>query len=362
MKPRKRHLTTKILSGANGRLAAVLMISAAALFSGCKGKTNSAPATTAAARRVPVEVAVVRREDLALTKTYSGSLEGEEQANLVAKIQERVTAIKVQVGDRVSAGQVCIALDKSGSSSQYFQAEANFSNASKTLDRMKSLFAEGAISQQALDGTQTAYDIAKANFDGARNTVELSSPISGLVTATNVTVGDLANPGVVLATVAKNDRMKVIFNLNETDVADLSVGQKVQIFADSRPGEVAEGTVSQFFKSADTRSRSFEVRAMFPNTRDHWFRPGMYVKVKYDRSPRQNVLTVPNAALQSQGETRQVFTIRSGRAVLVEVKPGLANNERTEIVSGLAERDTVVVVGANDLQDNAFVSISGSSK
>jgi RND family efflux transporter MFP subunit len=227
---------------------------------------------------------------------------------------------------------------------------------------MKSLFAEGAISQQALDGTQTAYDIAKANFESARNTVELSSPISGIVTAINVTVGDLASPGAVLATVARNERMKVIFNLNETDVADLAIGQKVHIFADSRNDVVTEGTISQFFKSADTRSRSFEVRAMFPNTKDHWFRPGMYVKVTYDRAPRQNVLTVPNAAIQSTGDSRRVFTIRHGRAFDSEVTLGVANDEKTEIVSGLSERDTVVVVGANDLQDSALVSVAASSK
>jgi RND family efflux transporter MFP subunit len=343
-------------------MAAVLMIGAALLSLGCKGKASPAQGAAAAPRLVPVETATVQRENLSLTKTYSGSLEGEEQANLVAKIPERVTAIKLQVGDHVSQGQVCITLDKSGSSSQYFQAEANFSNASKTLERMKSLFTEGAISQQALDGTQTAYDIAKANFESARSTVELSSPIAGIVTAINVTVGDLANPGVVLATVARNERMKVIFNLNETDVADLAVGQKVKVFADSRPDIVTEGTITQFFKSADTRSRSFEVRAMFPNTKDHWFRPGMYVKVTYDRAPRQNVLTIPTAAIQSTGETGRVFTVRNGRAFSTSVTSGVANDEKTEIVNGLAERDTVVVVGANDLQDSAYVSIAGSSK
>jgi RND family efflux transporter MFP subunit len=346
----------------HSRIIAIILIGAATLGLGCNRKAANAPTGKTAARLIPVETAVVQRENLAVTKTYAGSLEGEEQANLVAKILERVTAIKIQVGDRVSLGQVCITLDKSGSSSQYFQAEANFSNAEKTLERMKSLFSEGAISQQALDGTQTAYDIAKANFESARNTVELSSPISGIVTAINVTVGDLANPGVVLATVARNDRMKVIFNLNETDVTDLSVGQKVHVFADSRPDVAVEGTISQFFKSADTRSRSFEVRAVFPNTNDHWFRPGMYVKVRYDRAPRQSVLTIPNAAIQSTGGTLRVFSVRNSRAFSVEVTPGLANDEKTEIISGLSERDTVVVIGANDLQDSAFVSIAGSSK
>jgi RND family efflux transporter MFP subunit len=362
MNQRNRTLITIQTLNGRGYFAIFWMISATAFFYGCKGKTSAAVNGQTTPRHVPVEVTVVQRENLSMTKTYSGSLEGEEQANLVAKIPERVTEIKAQVGDRITRGQVCLTLDKSGSSSQYFQADANFSNAEKTLERMKSLFTAGAISQQALDVAQTAFDIAKANFESARNTVELSSPISGIVTAMNITVGDLANPGAVLATVAKNDRMKVIFNLNETDVADLAIGQKVHIYADSRPDAVAEGTISQFFKSADTRSRTFEVRAMFPNTNDHWFRPGMYVKVKYNRAPRLNVLTVPNAALQSAGESHRVFAVRNGRAFSAVVTPGLVNEEKTEIIKGLSEWDTVVVIGVNDLQDSALVSIARSSK
>jgi len=345
-----------------GLVAAMLTVTLVAASGGCNRNPSATRSGKTSERHVPVEVALIQRENLAVTKTYAGSLEGEEQANLVAKIPERVTAIKIRVGDRVSQGQICITLDKSGSSSQYFQAAANFDNAKKTLERMKSLFDEGAISQQALDGAQTTFDVAKANFEGARNTVELSSPISGIVTAINVTMGDLASPGVVLATVARNDRMKVIFNLNETDVSDLAVGQKVQVIADSRPDAVAEGTISQLFKSADTRSRSFEVRAMFPNTKDHWFRPGMYVKVKSELSPRLNVLTVPNAAIQSYGDSRSVFTVRNGRAFTTEVSLGVANDEKTEILNGLAERDTVVVVGAGDLQDSTFVSVVGPSQ
>jgi membrane fusion protein, multidrug efflux system len=361
MNQRENTLMNIQSSGLRGLIAAVLIIAAAAASCGCKRKSSTAQDKTSQ-RHVPVEVAMIQRENLAVTKTYSGSLEGEEQANLVAKIPERVTAIKIQVGDRIAQGQICIALDKSGSTSQYFQAEANFNNAEKTLVRMKSLFGEGAISQQALDGAQTAFDIAKANFESARNTVELSSPISGIVTALNVTIGDLANPGSVLATVARNDRMKVIFNLNETDVADIAIGQNVQIIADSRPDAVAEGTIAQFFKSADTRSRSFEVRALFPNTNDHWFRPGMYVKVKYEHSPRMNVLTVPNAAIQSNGDSRRVFAVRNGRAFAVEVSLGVANDAKSEILNGLAERDTVVVVGASDLQDSTLVAVANPSK
>jgi multidrug resistance efflux pump len=100
---------------------------------------------------------------------------------------------------------------------------------------MKSLYAEGAISLQTLDATQTAYDVAHANFVAARSVVELTTPIAGVVTAVNVNLGDLAAPGVALATVANIDRMKAIFSLNESDVAALAIGQSLNITSEARP-------------------------------------------------------------------------------------------------------------------------------
>jgi membrane fusion protein, multidrug efflux system len=310
---------------------------------------------------VPVEVAVTERRDLSVTKTYSGTLEGEEQANIVAKIPERITGINVRVGQSVRSGQVIVTLDKSGTSSQYYQAEAGFRNAEKTLERMKSLYGEGAISLQSLDGAQTAYDVAKANFEAARNAVELTTPISGVVTAINVSTGDLATPGSVLVTIANISRMKVIFDMNEAEVASLSIGQKVQVYSETKSNVKANGRIVQLSKSADVRSRSFEIKAMFPNTSDKWFKPGVFCKVDVQISPPARTLVVPNAAIQSDGVTNRVFVVRSGRSFQKTVQVGVTDGESTEILSGLVEGDTVATVGVNNVRDSSFVSVVSPS-
>jgi RND family efflux transporter MFP subunit len=265
--------------------------------------------------------------------------------------------VKIHVGEQVTAGQVTITLDKSGASSQYFQAEANFKNAEKTLERMKSLYAEGAISAQTLDGTQTAYDVASANFQAARGSVDLASPVSGQVTAVNVNVGDLPVPGMVLATVAKIGRMKVIFNINESDLSNIAVGQSVEVYSEARPSALLEGRVIQTSKSADIRSRSFELKAIFQNSPDRWFKPGMYVKVRARLSPRANALVIPAGAVVSDGVTNRVFLIRSGRAYQKAVTLGVSDGERTEVLGGLALLDTVATTGVTNLKDSSFVNV-----
>jgi membrane fusion protein (multidrug efflux system) len=324
---------------------------------GCGSGAKDPKPDAAGSNVIPVEIAVAQRQSISAAKTFSASLEGEEQANIVAKISERVTSINVRVGQNANAGQVILTLDKSGVQSQYYQVEAGYKNAAKTLERMKSLYQEGAISLQSLDGAQTAYDVAKANFDAARSAVELTTPIDGVVTAVNVSIGDLANPGTVLATTAKVNRIKAIININETDVTNLAIGQKVQIFSEARPETIVEGRIIQLSNSADPKSRTFEVRALFQNTPDRWFKPGMFCRVNVQVSPRSKTLVIPNAAIQSDGVNNRVFVVHGGRSYQQNVQVGVTDSARSEVLRGLNEGDSIVTIGATNTRDSGYVSI-----
>ncbi|MBU1935987.1 efflux RND transporter periplasmic adaptor subunit [bacterium] len=350
-------MTSKRLTSLTQGTVAMLAV---LLLAGCSrhDPANAENKVDTATHRIAVEAVPVVRQTLTVEKTYTGSLEGESQANLVAKISERIVEIKAHGGSVVQKGQTIIVLDKAGPSSNYYQAEANYRNSEKMLARMKSLLAEGAISQQALDEAQTAFDVAKANFEGARSIVELSTPISGVVTSINMSIGDLTSPGAVLATVADIGRMKVVFSMNETDVSGLTLGQSVVVYSDSRSDIQMKGTVSEFYHSADTQSRSFEVKALFANTADNWFKPGMFVKIKYSAAPRTDVLVIPNAAILSDGAANRVFVLRDGRALLREITMGITDGQDTEILHGLDEHDSVALTGATLLRDSSLITLT----
>jgi membrane fusion protein, multidrug efflux system len=343
-----------------GRTAGTLGVMALALLAGCeshKGDSSQIGADNARLT-VPVNVAAVQKGALSVERFYSASLEGQEQANIVPKISERVAKIHVQIGSVVAANQVILSLDKAGASSQFFQAEANYRNAEKSLERMKSLYAEGAVSLQALDGTQTAYDVARANYVAARNVVELTTPIGGVVTSVNANIGDLATPGTALATVARIDRIKAIFNLNEADVTSLAIGQKVSITSEARPDLSVEGSIVQISRSADVRSRSFEVKAMITNTQDRWFRPGMFAKVRLKISSGDGVLSVPNIAIQTDGVTSKVYVVSNGRAYQRLVDVGMSDGDRTVILKGISPTDSVATIGINNVRDSGYVIVA----
>jgi len=352
----KTMLTSFFQIAAAGMLA-LIITGVTGCGSRSKEQTDAQGKADLAFHIVPIEIAVASHKDLTLTKVYSGTLEGEEQANVVAKISERITRVHVRVGQSVATGQVAVGLDKSGVSSQFYQAEANFRNNEKTLQRMKSLYEEGAVSQQTLDGAQTAYDVAKANFDAARSTVELTCPIPGIVTAVNVNVGDLAMPGGILVTIARISNMKVIFNINESDLSGFSIGQPVEVYSDTRQDLKRQGRVVQLSKSADVGSRSFEVKGLFPNTPDRWFKPGMFCKVSVRFAPRESALVVPATAVQSDGVTNRVFLVRNGHSYIQRVELGLSDGNNTEVLRGLSPGDTVATLGLNNLKDSTNVKV-----
>lgn len=307
---------------------------------------------------VAVKVVKAGKGDIRLVKTFTGTLEGEEQANIVSKIAERITAIKVRVGDNVKTGQLLVLLDKTGASSQFYQAQAGYLNAEKELNRMKSLYEAGAISQQMYDGTKTSYDVAKANFESAKNTLELTSPINGVITAINPNIGDLASPGAPIITVASIGRMKVKFDAGEEDVAGFGIGQSSEIYSELKPELIQKGTVSQISKSANIESRSFEIRTVFQNTSDKWFKPGMFCRVNVDLKNKKGVLAIPNSAITVLQNNQIVFVISNGKASLRKVETGITDGKVTEIIFGVQDGEFVATVGLNNLKDGSCVHIS----
>ena len=309
---------------------------------------------------ISVESYSVATRELAISKTFSGTLEGEEQANIIAKIAERIMSIKARVGDYVKTGDVLIELDKSGAQSQFYQAQAVFLNAQKDFERMKNLFNEGAVSRQALDQAQTGYDVAKANFEAAKSTVEITSPISGVVTSINVSIGDLANPQMPLATVANISRMKAKFNVGESDVPNFFVGQAVQIFSEMKPDVIQAGKITQLSNSANVQSRTFEMQAIFSNTKDRWFKPGMFCRVNVNLKTKKDALVIPLAAVVKLNNADGVYLINDDKSYYKSITTGITDGKFIEVTSGLKAGDKIVTLGMNNLKDGTVVVISNN--
>jgi RND family efflux transporter MFP subunit len=170
-------------------------------------------------------------------------------------------------------------------------------------------------------------------------------------------VGDLALPGAVLAVIADIGRMKIKLNVADNEIHYLQQGGITDIFSEANRAVIVRGRITEISRSANPESRSFEVKAEFSNTKDHWFRPGMFCKANIQLFKKSGIIAIPNSAiLKNQSET-YVFIADGKRAVKRIVGIGATDGEYTEITEGLTFGDNIVYSGMNDLKENAPLNI-----
>lgn len=323
---------------------------------GCSKTEESVKTETA----LSIKAMVVRPADRELVGTYTGSLEGEQQAILIAKIAEAVDSVLVREGSRVTAGDVIVTLDKSGPSTGYQQARSTFQNAEKNFKKMQYLFKEGAVSESEHDAAETAYEVARAAFEAAERLVRVETPIDGIATSIDVSAGDFVNLGQRLATIATTGRLRIKFGVNAEEIAQFKTGRTVRIVSEAVAGE-ATGTIARVASSADPVTRTFQVEAVIDNAAGR-FRPGMFVRVQSLRETFASVLSVPSRAVLRLDGKQLVYTVVNGRAHPTPVEVGADIAGSLVITSGLQPGDTVVTLGQDYLTDNALVSITEVSE
>jgi RND family efflux transporter MFP subunit len=317
---------------------------------------------------IPVDVVVARKAPVSRYLDIMGTVRGIEQVNITSSLPIDITGIAKREGDAVKKGEVIINLarDRRGKAyHQYAMARQALENAELDLARMQNLFDEGAVSGQALEQARLAYENAKAQYDQAASVVDLVSPIDGVVTMINATIGSQAEPGVTLATVAAIDRMRMRCYVGYDEVVQLSVGQKalVHIPAVARRTEFTEetdksieGEITRVSLSSDPDSRLFLVEITVDN-RDNILRSGVVTTASILIDRRTDVIAIPADALVARKGRLYVYKTQSNHAEMTEVTVGLDSGDLFEIRSGIAEGDTVVVRGQNQLSDRVRVNV-----
>jgi membrane fusion protein (multidrug efflux system) len=152
--------------------------------------------------------------------------------------------------------------------------------------------------------------------------------------------------------------MKAKFNVGESDVPSFYVGQPAQIFSEMKPDLIQTGKIFQLSNSANVQSRTFEMQAMFSNTKDRWFKPGMFCRVNVNMKTKKDALVIPLAAVVKSGNGDGVYLINDGKSYYKTITTGITDGNFIEVISGLKTGDKIVTLGMNNLKDGTVVVIS----
>jgi membrane fusion protein (multidrug efflux system) len=323
---------------------------------------------------IPVEVAQATVGPLEVRRSFTGTVRGIRSATVRARTADQILEIPVRVGQRVAEGEVVLRQSSQGSQSSVLQAEAAHAQAVRTVERLRPLHEQGAISNQDWDNAQTALSVAEANLQAARRAIVLTSPIDGVVTDILETPGSFPGSGDPLMRISDLSRVQVLLGVSPGQREELRVGQRALL-----PARVGEGAVTRIALQADPETRLIEVEVTFPgsvaatgNARRGDSGSGTSGEASAPAAPplvpstlatvelvvgaRDSTLTIPAAALQDGSVwVLDAESVAHARPVRV----GLQGNGSVEILEGLEAGDQVVTAGASLLSDGVRTRVVG---
>ncbi|MHA7808268.1 MAG: efflux RND transporter periplasmic adaptor subunit [Marinobacter adhaerens] len=298
----------------------------------------------------------VERSMLQETVHLDGVIEAVQQSTVSAQTSGTVRSLPFDVDDSVAAGDLIVQLEDSEQRSRLRQAEAGLEEAEAALadagqrfERIEAVHERGLVSRQEFDQARNNLAAARARVERARAAVseaqeQLSytrvlAPYGGILTERHVEVGESVNPGQPLLSGLSLEQLRVVVDLPQKYAELARTERQAQVtLADGRVLETGEMTIYPY---ADPQTHTFRLRMRLSEPNGSLF-PGMLVKVSVPVASRET-LWVPASSLIQRSELRAVFVLDDqDQPRLRQVRTGVRDNGRLEILAGLSEGERVV--------------------
>ncbi|MFH0838658.1 MAG: efflux RND transporter periplasmic adaptor subunit [Candidatus Omnitrophota bacterium] len=184
----------------------------------------------------------------------------------------------------------------------------------------------------------------------------VESPLSGIVGRVYVDIGSNVSAQTPVALVVSMDTVKIDLNIPEKYLPALSLGQEARVTVDAYPEEEFIGSVTKISPVLDLETRTAPIQILIDN-KEHRLKSGMFAKVKLIIDRHKNVPTILKEAIMGKTPDCYVYVIENNKAVYRRVTMGIREGAYFEILDGLKENESVVIIGQQRLKDGALVNV-----
>ena len=324
----------------------------------------------------------------------SGYVTPRRRATVAAKITGRVKEMLVDEGMQVEEGQVLALIDDTDARADYdaakadravavssiLELEVNLQDAERTLDRNGALLKNGFVDQQSVDRAQAQRDALSARLKNARAQVQAAqarmevaqrqienctvrAPFAGIAVSKDAQPGEMVSPVSAgggftrtgISTIVDMTSLEIEVDVNESFIAKIAQGQKVEATLDAYPEWKIPASVRTVIPTADRQKATVKVRISFAQL-DPRILPDMGVKVAFlqdamrHEGPEPKAL-VPASSVREEGSEKAVYVLKDGRLERRPVTVGEQRNGDVEVLAGVAAGETVVTGGPDRLRD-----------
>jgi RND family efflux transporter MFP subunit len=272
-------------------------------------------------------------------------------AHVTSRSTGRIEQLLSYPGDRVTRGQVLLSLY----SQDFLATQADFLQAAQRLKRVVEDPAERATARSFYESAKNKLrvfdlpDAELAEVESSGSTLTLlpvRAPFDGTVIESVVTLGDYIQVGASLFRIADLSSVWADMQAYVKDLPAVHVGSDITLGISDLPGREFKGRIFQVGNTVDEKTRTIHVRVELKNE-DGQLRPGMFVEADILASVKNNVLTVPGAAIQEFQNKKVVFVrVKNHTYAVRDVVVGASFEGYVEILKGLGEREAVATTGS----------------
>lgn len=349
---------------------------------------------------VKVTVSEVVQGDLTSTVSAPGIVRPLTEVQISSSINGIVQQLMVKEGQEVKKGDLLLQIDPSEYRAQVRRAQAGLEVAQANLQQARSqwkraeqLYKSKLISEQEYESARTNHLLSQAQLKESKANLEqtleqlqktrITSPIEGTVIqiniepGENVITGTLDNPGTKLMVVADLSRMEVESQVDEADIAKVSMGQRAIVEVEALPEKRFNGLVHEIGYAAEDQEAeqdatvNYNISILIEDTITE-LKPGMTATSEIITAQLQNIVMIPiqsvvvrpvdqlssefrngdgNLGLKGKDQTEAVFVVQDGVATLMPVITGVAGEEYIQIRSGLQPGQQVITGPFNSLRE-----------
>jgi RND family efflux transporter MFP subunit len=328
----------------------------------------------------------------------TGTLAAEDQVVLNTEVAGRLTALPVDLGSVVRAGDVVAVLDLADFQLRVQQADTALAQARARLgapvdgssdaidpektslvrqaravltqtraqrQRSVELNAGGILARAELDQAESAWRVAEARVQEALEEIRnrgaavaerraqlalaqqqladatLRAPFDGVVRERHLSIGAYLDVGAAVATIVRVDPLRLRLPIPERDAAALAAGQRVDVEVDGH-ASAAEGRVARLSPAVDEGTRTVMIEAEIPNASGA-LRPGAFARAEIVIDPAAPAVLIPASAVVTFAGVTRALSVADGRIVEKRIRVGRRSGEKIEVLDGLAAGEPVVI-------------------
>ena len=380
------------------RICSTVLATALALsLTGCQdnGDSSSEDATPAG---VAVQVQEVAIDTISTESRVSGTVTTDSDTSIYVAATAKCTAVYVEAGDTVSAGDRICTLDMASTLSSYNAANISYQSAvqsyqdqaaifdtqialaEKNVRDLQALFEIGAASQAEIDSAQLNLMTLQASRDSTlaqleagiqtsqSNVEQLSTvlenvdaggnviaPASGTVTSLSAVKDGYVSASMPVAVIDGAEVMEVSVSVSEALLPKLAIGDEADVTVSALDTSFV-GTIRSIEQTANVQTKLYGVTVSVP-AEVTGLRSGMFADVSFRTDTSADTIVIPTEAILTSNNIQYVFVVEGDTARYQEVTTGLSGNGVTEVTGGLEAGQQLVTVGQAYLSDGDAVRI-----